>query len=761
MGKRIKNKKGKKRVKKEKKKDIEEFDLEEKESLIHPEVKKSVFGIVSFLLALILIFSYFDKAGVAGQYIKSAFVWLLGIGFFIIPLTFLMISFAFFKSLKTNIYYNVFLGGVMFLLSFLGLLDVLSRMVNDQNIRSAGELGFLIAYPFYHLFGGILSIFIFISFILISIILSFNISLKIPSFKFLKNNKEDEDEFLDKEEDEEYKEELEEEESQDDSLERSKNTAKEFVEKALVASKKVKSSIKKEKSKSKSNYKKNDPSKVVADFVVETHQRSYKLPPLDLLDKSKHSPLSGDVKMSAETIKRTLKHFGIDVEMGEVNIGPTVTQYTLKPAQGVKLSKIVALQNDLALALAAHPLRIEAPIPGKSLVGIEIPNKVVAVVKLRELIDTPEFWESSPLTVALGKDVSGNYKYADIEKMPHLLIAGATGSGKSVTLHSILTSLLYKNFPQMLKFLMVDPKRVELSAYNGIPHLLAPVITQRSKAIAALNWAIKEMDRRYEMLAEHNARNITSYNAKVASKDGKILPYIVIVIDELADLMTESPREIEAGIVRLAQMARAVGIHLILSTQRPSVDVITGLIKANIPCRIALQVASVVDSRTILDISGAEKLLGNGDMLYLPKDSTRPIRIQSAFISEKEVKKITDYLRNKAMIDEEDEEEYKDELKEELNKRKTTIDMGIDLEEFEKSARHDDPLFEEAKNIVIEAQKASTSFLQRRLKIGYSRAARLMDILEEEGIIGPANGSKPREVYVSKEDIREEKESDE
>ncbi|MBI3671183.1 DNA translocase FtsK, partial [Candidatus Azambacteria bacterium] len=458
------------------------------------------------------------------------------------------------------------------------------------------------------------------------------------------------------------------------------------------------------------------PSKAVSDFIVETHQRSYKLPPLDLLDKESGKPSSGDVKSYAETIKRTLKNFGIEVEMSEVNVGPTVTQYTLKPAQGIKLAKIVALQNDLSLALAAHPLRIEAPIPGRSLVGIEIPNKVIAVVKLRELIDTPTFIEASPLTISLGKDVSGNARYADIEKMPHLLIAGATGSGKSVCVHTILNSLLYKNFPQMLKLLMVDPKRVELSAYNGIPHLLAPVINERRKAIAALNWAVKEMERRYEFLASHNVRNIGSYNSKVAGKaDEKIMPYIVIVIDELADLMSESPREVEAAIVRLAQMSRAVGLHLIISTQRPSVDVITGLIKANIPCRIALQVTSLVDSRTILDMSGAEKLLGSGDMLYLPSDASKPRRIQNAA----------------------------------LERKQSTIDMDIDLDSYS-SAGSDDELFEEAKKIVVESRKASTSYLQRRLRIGYSRAARLIDMLEEDGVIGPADGAKQREIYMSK-----------
>ncbi|HRZ30401.1 MAG TPA: DNA translocase FtsK, partial [Candidatus Paceibacterota bacterium] len=438
------------------------------------------------------------------------------------------------------------------------------------------------------------------------------------------------------------------------------------------------------------------------------------------------------------------------------SIGPTVTRYALKPAEGVKLSRIVALQNDLSLSLAAHPLRIEAPIPGKSLVGIEIPNKTKAIIRLPSLISTPDFSESNhPLYVALGRDISGLPRYANIAKAPHMLIAGATGSGKSVTIHAIITSLLYRNPPEQMRFVMIDPKRVELTLYNKIPHLLTPVITDPKKAIVALRWLAKEMDRRYDILEAEAVRDIQSYHknvlAKASGKDGddqdevERMPYIVVIIDELADIMTSYPRELEAAIVRLAQMSRAVGIHLILSTQRPSVEVITGLIKANIPSRIALQVASQIDSRTILDSAGAEKLLGAGDMLYISGEMSKPARIQSAFITEDEVKKVVNYLA----------EQYTDTLPSDLNLSAEEAISGngggsgngksIFTDEFGSDA--DDDLYEDARMAVLEAGKASASYLQRKLKVGYARAARLLDMLEERGVIGAGAGAKAREVY--------------
>ena len=434
--------------------------------------------------------------------------------------------------------------------------------------------------------------------------------------------------------------------------------------------------------------------------------------------------------------------------MDEITIGPSVTRYALKPAEGVKLSRILALQNDLALALAAHPIRIEAPIPGKALVGIEIPNRVKSTVGLATMLADTEFTGSSkPLLIALGKGLSGKAVFGNLAKMPHGLIAGTTGSGKSVTIHSVITSLLYRNGPDDLRFIFVDPKRVELTLYNGIPHLLSPVITEAKKCILALKWAAKEMDRRYDILEKNSVRDIASYHSNVLgkkTKDGEELdrmPYIVIIIDELADIMQAYPRELESAIVRLAQMPRAVGIHLILSTQRPSVNVITGLIKANVPTRVALQVSSQIDSRTILDMGGAEKLLGAGDMLYLSGEMSQPSRLQSAFIGEEEVKRVVKFIKdNSGEMLPGGEIAFSGTVSTERNPLfESTID-GDDGEE-------DDELYEDAREVVIAAGKASTSYLQRKLNVGYARAARLIDILEERGVVGPGSGAKPREVY--------------
>lgn len=453
--------------------------------------------------------------------------------------------------------------------------------------------------------------------------------------------------------------------------------------------------------------------------------------PIELLDVNGSKPTSGDIHQSKEMIRRTLENFSIDVEMGEVNVGPTVTQYTLKPAEGIKLSQITTLHNDLALSLAAHPIRIEAPIPGKALVGIEVPNQKVATVRIREILESPQFKKrTSNLILTLGKDVSGQAWLADLARMPHLLIAGSTGSGKTICINAIITGLLYQNTPEQLKFIMIDPKRVELPIYNGIEHLITPVITEVKKTVNALRWAIFEMERRFEVLSQSHKRDIDSYNRELNEK----MPYIIIIIDELADLMAASCAEIEAAIIRLAQMARAVGIHLILATQRPSVNVITGLIKANISARIAFSVASLVDSRTILDNAGAEKLLGRGDMLFLSAEISKPKRLQGAFISDGEIKRITRFLKDQV----EGIVEYDEVVVE--SKHKIEGMASGDMEE------EDEELLEEAKRIIIEANRASTSLLQRRLKIGYSRAARIIDILEEQGVVGPAEGSKPREV---------------
>jgi len=489
---------------------------------------------------------------------------------------------------------------------------------------------------------------------------------------------------------------------------------------------------------------------------------SYTPPPISILRKNSGKPVVGDVKANANLIRRTLKNFGINVEMDEVSIGPTVTRYALKPAEGVKLAKILSLQSNLELALAASPVRIEAPIPGKALVGIEVPNSTRTMLGLGSMFTMPEYTQSNkPLLVSLGGDISGKPHFADIAKMPHMLIAGATGAGKSVTMNNLIVSLLYRSGPEKLRLLMIDPKRVELTLYNKIPHLLTPVITDAKKAILALKWLAKEMDRRYDVLQNVAVRDIASYHqnvlapAKVKEKAGKLkedekvpeeMPYIVAFIDEISDLMQAYPRELEAAIVRLTQMSRAVGIHLVLATQRPSVKVITGLIKANVPTRLALQVSSQIDSRTILDTGGAEKLLGAGDMLYLGGEMSKPTRVQAPYVSEDEVKKVVKHLRKA----------YEAELDDEIDLSEAADPSIFEASVFDASADdEDDDLFTEAKRTVMEAGKGSTSYLQRKLRVGYARAARLMDMLEERGIVGPADGSKPREVTMPQEQAQE------
>lgn len=455
--------------------------------------------------------------------------------------------------------------------------------------------------------------------------------------------------------------------------------------------------------------------------------------PFDLLDRRDQKPTAGDINHNREVIRRTLDKFGIPVDMGDVAVGPTVTQFTLKPADGVKLARITGLHNDLALALAAHPIRIEAPIPGKSLVGIEVPNQTIATVGLREIFESKEFRErKNSLHFVLGKDVAGKPWMADLGRMPHLLVAGATGSGKSVCLNSIIMSFLYTNGPDEMKLIMVDPKRVELQVYNGIPHLVTPVITKTSDAVNALKWALREMDHRYDLLAKMGVRDLASYNARVEEK----VPYLTVIVDELGDLMATSAAEVEGPIVRLAQMSRAVGIHLILATQRPSVDVITGLIKANVPARIAFAVASSTDSRTILDQTGADKLLGRGDMLFSTAELATPKRVQGAFVSDGEIHKVIEFIKSK----------YEPVDYDYTVVERARMNGGGGLSGSDLSEEDSDPMLEEAMEEIIRAGKASASLLQRRLKVGYARAARILDLLEQQGFIGPADGAKPREI---------------
>ncbi len=472
------------------------------------------------------------------------------------------------------------------------------------------------------------------------------------------------------------------------------------------------------------------------DALTMASDPNWNLPGVDLLSNKQSKADPGDIKHNAQLIKDTLQDFKINVEMEEANIGPKVTQYTLKPPAGVKLNKISSLDGNLALSLGAEAIRIEAPIPGKRAVGVEVPNKVSATVNLRSIISSPKWTnEKSPLGFAIGKDISGSPVIGELDTMPHLLVAGQTGSGKSVMINTLLTSLLYKNSPADLKLILVDPKQVELTPYNDIPHLLTPVIVEPEKCISALKWAVNEMERRYTLLAEKKQRNIAGFNA--ANKEDH-MPYIVIVIDELADLMMIAARDVEALIVRIAQKARAVGIHLVLATQRPSVDVITGLIKANVPARIAFTVASQIDSRTIIDQMGAEKLLGKGDLLITTSANPKPRRVQGVFVDDAEVLKVTNFIRMQRAPD------YNDEIVTQPVQigNKGGVVMDMDTPE-------DDSKYQDAVRCVVESGKASASLLQRRLRVGYGRASRMIDIMEEQGLIGPADGARPREVLVS------------
>lgn len=473
---------------------------------------------------------------------------------------------------------------------------------------------------------------------------------------------------------------------------------------------------------------------VMAEPLVKQPSQQINIP-LDLLEINKTKAASRDINQGMLIIKSTLDNFGIPVEMGEVNVGPTITQFTFKPSEGIKISRITALHNDLAMALAAHPIRIEAPIPGKSVVGVEVPNQSIAMVKLREILESDNFKNHrGKLKFALGKDVSGKPWAADLATMPHMLIAGATGSGKSVCIHNVILSLLFTHGPDSCKFILVDPKRVELSLYNDIPHLLTPVINDVPKTINALKWLVVEMDRRYKLLEAAGKKNISAYNESILINK---LHYIVLIVDEMGDLMVSAGKEVEALVIRLAQLARAVGIHLIFATQRPSVNIITGTIKANLPARIALSVISSIDSRTILDEPGADKLLGRGDMLFLTAELGKPVRIQGAYVSDQELDKIIDFLRSQG------EPDYNMDV---IEKQQVS---GISGNSRNFSEEDGDPLLDESRAIVIRAQKASVTLLQRHLRIGYSRAAFIIDKLEQEGTIGPAQGAKPREVLVN------------
>ena len=620
-------------------------------------------------------------------------------------------------------------GVLLLIAGVLGVFHVVGIPVEDayqvaDEGRGGGMIGFLLAYPISRAFSSIASSLIFLCAMGVGIFLTFNISPSDVRQYFASlwpirrlAEGEGEEGALDSESEDTF----------------TQDTSKSPLPLFRV-SRKVASSASTDPAQLKLEAEqraKEEDQKERMRAQVRSANKKYVPPSLDILHSSISKPDSGNVEANKQKIQTTLEKFGIMVTMGKVSVGPTVAQYTLRPDEGVKLARITALQNDLALALAAHPIRIEAPIPNTNMVGIEIPNKDVSLVRLKELLASKEFRQApSPLTIVLGKDVAGQSQVGTIESMPHLLIAGATGSGKSIFINTLILSLLYRNSPALVRMILVDPKRVELSLYNGIPHLLTPVITEPDKTVNALKWAVKEMDRRYRLLAESGSRNLPSFNA---NNPDDAMPLIVIVIDELADLMATSARDVEGMIVRLAQMARAIGIHLVLATQRPSVNVITGLIKANVPTRVAFNVASQIDSRTILDAAGAEKLLGSGDMLYLPGDRAKPVRLQGGFISEEEVRQVVQDIRDKNPIDPGHDD---------------SIITPAHTGSNEAGDAGDDVLFEEAKRIVIESGKASASLLQRRLRVGYSRAARLLDMLEEYGVIGMQEGNKPRDILM-------------
>lgn len=731
---------------------------------LDPGTKRGVFVVFILAIGAVSLLGLFDMAGAVGEYLKLGLAFMFGWGRWIIPFIFLALGYFLYDEEKFYIRLSNYLGLLIFVLSFHAFLFLIVSYEQwptaIEHGVGGGYVGLLLAENFVKLMGLIASFVATICLLIVSFLLMFDASLlsifgsdgvfakllypiKFAIYKIFEKNKEIEDDFEEDELEEENM--MEEEEEEVMEIEEIEEPA--FFKNDIAETKDE--NIKKEE-KALPEKKIDEYSPIMTSKKDNATEDNWWEPtgieidlPLDLLNGKKTKPNSGDIENNIKIIKSTLENFGIGVEMDEVSIGPTVTQYTFKPAEGVKLSKITTLGNDLALALAAHPIRIEAPIPGKSLVGIEVPNKTKAMVGLREVLSCPAFNErSSNLMVSLGNDVAGKSWIYDIARMPHLLVAGATNSGKSVCLNTIILSLFYQNNPDDVRLIMVDPKRVELTMYNDIPYLLTPVITDVTKTINALKWCLNEMDRRLNLLAKYKKKNIQTYNAAAEAAGsrgpGKI-PFIIFIIDELADLMVVNAKEIEQSVIRLTQMARAVGIHLILATQRPSVDVITGLIKANMPSRIAFAVASGTDSRTILDSLGAEKLLGQGDMLFSTAESSKPTRIQGAFVSEVEIKKIVNYIKKKGQV------EYIGNITE---RQKVQGNAGVGLDG---TSGDEDDLLEEAKEVVINQGKASTTLLQRRLRIGYARAASIIDALEEYGVIGPGNGSKPREILISKE----------
>ncbi|CCJ33806.1 Cell division protein FtsK [Caloramator australicus RC3] len=718
------------------------------------QVIYDIYGIILIAFSLLFLISIMIKpTGMIGKFFVDFFFGAVGLGAYILPFITILIGIAMilnksslkirqrFISIVFAIYSLLLLGHLRYSNNFKA--KKLTQRIYEAyklgiNKKGGGIISELVDFPLLLLFGEIGSYIFIISSILVFLVLATEKPVKdillflIQPFKKINIKKKEkeiesfDDDLHDKDEEKATNNDLLNDEKVNVQNTNVNNEAS-YKDDFIGVNER---SVNKAKEKIKIN---------LSAENISTCNIKYTFPPIELLNENRTKINGNDKKellMSARSLEETLASFGIDAKVTQVTKGPSVTRYELHPGVGVKVSKIVNLSDDIALNLAAPSVRIEAPIPGKSAIGIEVPNKEVTPVYLREVIESDEFQQfNSSLAFALGKDISGRCIVADIAKMPHLLIAGATGSGKSVCINTLITSLIYKSSPNDVKMLLIDPKVVELSVYNGIPHLIIPVVTEPRKAASALEWAVSEMTSRYKLFADNNVRNIESYNKLMedVSPENK-LPKIVIIIDELADLMMVAPNEVEDSITRLAQMARAAGIHLVIATQRPSVDVITGVIKANIPSRISFAVSSQIDSRTILDMAGAEKLLGRGDMLFLPIGENKPIRIQGAFISEKEVENIVEYLKKTFNT------EYDMDIMEKIKEGKEIANNYDD----------NDELLPQAIELAIDLGQISASMLQRRFRIGFNRAARLIDEMEKRGIIGPQDGSKPRQVLIDK-----------
>ncbi len=720
---------------------------------VDPLIAREIWATILLSIGVLTILSIKGSFGPVGDLWVGFLSPILGWGIYIIPVLFVLVSAMMFLSRNIEFGASRVFGIILFMTFGLSLIHLSVPIDHIYDYASVGKYGGYVGFVTNFLFLQVLSVgrvgatIIFITGFLVSLMLVFELSIiellrfAIPQIKIettrahgrIKKKgtfESDEDEY-------------EEEDVSEPEI---------FIHKSKISSQKNESKdvdeeekdddVDEEESKPNLEINRGDATAAALDRAVKTEREEieWEFPSLDLLLNGDSNVVVDEkfLKESAEKIRKKLSQFGIEVGMHEVNVGPTVVQYTLKPNDSVKLSRITALKNDIALALAAERIRIEAPIPGKSLVGIEVPNAYRATVYLREILESSEFGLStSKLTLPLGRDVAGKPVVASLDAMPHLLIAGATGSGKSVCMNTFLVSLLYQNSPDDLRLIMIDPKRVELSSYNSIPHLLTPVIQDPEKAAVALRWVVGEMTRRYHELSGKRVRNIAEFNEL---DDVRKMPKIVVVIDELADLMMTAGKEVEASICRIAQMARAVGIHLIIATQRPSVDVITGLIKANIPARIAFAVSSSIDSRTILDGIGAEDLVGKGDMLYLPVGRNKPLRVQGIYVSTEEIERVANRVKLTVPPD------YNNEITSiETSRQKV---LGVPDSE---DGMDGDKLYNDAYTVVMETRKASASLLQRRLKVGYARAARLLDLLEENGVVGPADGAKPRRIMSGEE----------